>query len=152
MTFADLPLRTGVPQEFPAGTLTVVRRTSYPSRANLACTRSAASAKFSDVASRGPMSPASVRTSRSAASASIVGSRGSLGVDVADRRGRGLTVLIVDAAVAAGELEAMGKLSGTTGGESTLHPAARANKTSPTAARSISSTIRPLEESYARAC
>ena len=57
-------------------------------------------------------------------------------------------MLIVDAAVAAGELEAMGELSGTTGGESTLHPAARANTASPTVGRSISSTIRPLEESY----
>ena len=60
----------------------------------------------------------------------------------------GLAVLIVGAALAAGELEAMEEFSGTTGGESALHPAARATKTSPAAGRSISSTIRPLEESY----
>jgi hypothetical protein len=42
---------------------------------------------LSDVASRGPMSVASERTSRSAALASIVGSRGLRGVDVADCRG-----------------------------------------------------------------
>ncbi|MDF2748509.1 MAG: hypothetical protein K0S98_2796 [Propionibacteriaceae bacterium] len=87
ITFADLPRLTGVPQEFPAGTRTVVRRTSYLRRSNLASTRSAASAKLSDVASRGPMSVASERTSRSAALASIVGSRGLRGVDVADCRG-----------------------------------------------------------------
>ena len=61
-------------------------------------------------------------------------------------------MLIVGDAVEAGELEAMEELSGTTGGESTLHPAARANKASPAVGRSISSTIRPLEKSYSRAC
>jgi hypothetical protein len=61
-------------------------------------------------------------------------------------------VLIVGAAVTAGELEAMEELSGITGGESTLHPAVRAKKASPTAGRSISSTIRLLEKSYSRAC
>ena len=59
----------------------------------------------------------------------------------------GLPVLILGAAVAAGELEAMEEFSGTTGGESAPHPAARATKTSPAAGRSISSTIRPLGES-----
>jgi hypothetical protein len=80
-----------------------------------------------------------------------VGSRGSRGVDVADSRGCGLAVLIVGVAVAAGALEAIAEFSGT-GGESTLHPAARANKASPAAGRSITSTIRPFVQSSSPAC
>ena len=64
----------------------------------------------------------------------------------------GAAVPIVGAAVPAGELEAMEEFPGTTGGESALQPAARATKTSPAAGRSISSTIRPLEDFYLPAC
>jgi hypothetical protein len=45
---------------------------------------------------------------------------------------------VVGVAVAAGEVAATDGFSGRTDGESTLHPAVRANKASPTAGRRIS--------------
>ncbi|MEP6666455.1 MAG: hypothetical protein ABJA81_08415 [Nocardioidaceae bacterium] len=58
MTFVVVPAGTSTPQEFPAGTLSRWRRTSYPWLEKRRSTQAAALRYDAELASRGPIAPA----------------------------------------------------------------------------------------------